>query len=939
MKLKKGIAKISMFITILLLISLFSFQKQASSNSNIPDIDITTTTTSISAGVNEEFSIKYTFSPQPIPVNLISPKTEKEIVLVIDTSGSMDTKLNNNKPIKTRLEALKDAANSFITQFDGDNKTKIAIVTYNSRATLIRGLTTDKSDLKTVIKGLKAEGGTNIGDGMRVAMGLLKEKNSAKKYIVSMTDGDPTAFSYTKGIRIRRDLWYNLKYYEDINTYTGKEYYKNNNSDEPILGMEYSLKIAKRVKEIGYKNYLIGFSDGVNGGKMNQISGASGGIYKEAKSADDIKIIYDEIADEIKADYSTEEVKLNFTLPSGITYSGSQNNLVINGSNYTLTIPDIIYNLNSKGTYYEALPFDIILTFRATKNGSYSLGGDNWFLSYNVLYNTILKKLFPPVSVNVSKLGMNFEINRNIIGNTSGKLKINQEFTMEYSIKPQPIKATQQAKAKEVILVLDTSSSMAQDMSGGSNAAPENQKITILKNTAKDFVERLKGNNNVNVGIVSYNSGATAHIIKDNKELIPSSEKAAINSVIDDLKLGEGSNTGDGIRKALWLLQRNTNTEKYIVVIGDGTTDYFTYDKSSNNYNPYTFIDNESSSGSKVAYGLGNAKKSEDYAMEMASKITIQSTPITPYFISLGANGDDNLFKLLLGNKEGRYIDCRSTDPSVFNNAMLDISDEVRSEFIIKNSYIQENLPVGLITASGKSDEVIKLPNLVYVYNSDKTYVADNISVKINLIGKAFNNYLLENDAVINYIDVEKISRKLTFPSFSLSILDETKVMQGLFTNILTGGSLEPQDYLTNVDGGVELAEELNTKIGVLVRNTGESSTLKATINKFNNNIGEVQLKRNNINVYRVNSENELERLLENEYAININSERGKIIEFTVKLPTGDNSRYNYYIVNYDFSAKLTDGQSSYVICGATIEETGKSEDYRVDFVGLPDVF
>ena len=110
-------------------------------------------------------------------------------------------------------------------------------------------------------------------------------------------------------------------------------------------------------------------------------------------------------------------------------------------------------------------------------------------------------------------------------------------------------------------------------------------------------------------------------------------------------------------------------------------------------------------------------------------------------------------------------------------------------------------------------------------------------------------------------------------------------------------------------------------------------------INKFNNNIGEVQLKRNNINVYRVNSENELERLLENEYAININAERGKMIEFTVKLPSGDNSRYNYYIVNYDFSAKLTEGQSSHVICGAVIEETGKSEDYRVDFVGLPDVF
>src|SRR5665811_112922 len=48
---------------------------------------------------------------------------------------------------------------------------------------------------------LNPVGGTNIGDGLRIAYHLLNnsEGTDRKKYIILMTDGMPTAFTFNKG--------------------------------------------------------------------------------------------------------------------------------------------------------------------------------------------------------------------------------------------------------------------------------------------------------------------------------------------------------------------------------------------------------------------------------------------------------------------------------------------------------------------------------------------------------------------------------------------------------------------------------------------------------------------------------------------------------------------------------------------------------------------
>lgn len=131
-------------------------------------------------------------------------------VLVIDRSGSMDTKENG----VSRLSSVQQAAKTFIDSYkSNDAERKIAIVTFSGIDTAdwpkleaTNGATaelgwTDASDakVKTKIDGITANGGTNLQAGLQLAKNLLSQdiKNSkgesiTNKNIILLSDGEPT---------------------------------------------------------------------------------------------------------------------------------------------------------------------------------------------------------------------------------------------------------------------------------------------------------------------------------------------------------------------------------------------------------------------------------------------------------------------------------------------------------------------------------------------------------------------------------------------------------------------------------------------------------------------------------------------------------------------------------------------------------------------------
>ena len=163
--------------------------------------------------------------PEPQPI---------DVVLVLDTSGSMDDPMGNGDRTK-RIDALKTAANNFlaaakkqndgiedpakqiqvsIVKFAGDKTNQVGNNTYQdggykyNYSQIMRNLTlcnsTNLSTLKNVVNSIKPAGATRSDYGMELAqtaLGNASARSNAKKVVIFFTDGKPTSQSnYDAGV-------------------------------------------------------------------------------------------------------------------------------------------------------------------------------------------------------------------------------------------------------------------------------------------------------------------------------------------------------------------------------------------------------------------------------------------------------------------------------------------------------------------------------------------------------------------------------------------------------------------------------------------------------------------------------------------------------------------------------------------------------------------
>ena len=150
----------------------------------------------------------------------VTQKTD--IVLVMDTSGSMDFRMDKDKnarPGESRLDYAKTAANDLVNSVvKNGNDVRVAVVSFNKDAKTVVGYTSDKGELRRGIDGLWADGGTNWEAGLAAANGLTA-RDGAKKYTVFLSDGEPT-YRYEKYSFLGHswtEVAGNGRYYEQAN--------------------------------------------------------------------------------------------------------------------------------------------------------------------------------------------------------------------------------------------------------------------------------------------------------------------------------------------------------------------------------------------------------------------------------------------------------------------------------------------------------------------------------------------------------------------------------------------------------------------------------------------------------------------------------------------------------------------------------------------------
>ena len=123
-----------------------------------------------------------------------------DVALVLDSSSSME----DNDPDGLRKESAKNFVDALL---DGD---RAAIVDFDSSATLLQGLTNDKTLLKQAIDKIDSSGNTNIGEGVGKALDALINNSSPDrgKIVILLTDGkgdyNPrlTSYAHEQGIVI-----------------------------------------------------------------------------------------------------------------------------------------------------------------------------------------------------------------------------------------------------------------------------------------------------------------------------------------------------------------------------------------------------------------------------------------------------------------------------------------------------------------------------------------------------------------------------------------------------------------------------------------------------------------------------------------------------------------------------------------------------------------
>jgi Ca-activated chloride channel family protein len=128
------------------------------------------------------------------PVAILKlPKDQANVMVVVDVSGSMQA--TDVRP--TRLEAARSAARTLIGELPGN--AQVGLVSFNTAAALLVPLTQDRSTVESAIDGLRARGGTAIGDGIETALQELSQhvappgRGQHPSMIVLLTDGSSNA--------------------------------------------------------------------------------------------------------------------------------------------------------------------------------------------------------------------------------------------------------------------------------------------------------------------------------------------------------------------------------------------------------------------------------------------------------------------------------------------------------------------------------------------------------------------------------------------------------------------------------------------------------------------------------------------------------------------------------------------------------------------------
>lgn len=381
--------------------------------------------------LDEEITVTYRIKPNPIPATAVR-QPQREIYLVIDTSGSMSFNLAGRtiqarSREKSRLDIVKEAALKFLDNLSGKSGVKVGLITYDDVARIVQSLTTNLNSVKSRVNALEANGGTNIGDGLRRAYYRLTDtrstnENPIEKYLILLTDGEPTYHS------TYRTFPYNF-YFEDGNA----PHFRGGGSYAWPEDKQYCYDVAERfIKQSGIKSYMIAFTEGSNANVLSEVARKAGGVYKRAVTSDALDRVYEEIYLDIVTDFSVEDVSFEETFPAGVEIVSVPAGFTVNGQKVKGSLGNINYTYNSSSRLYEANPIEFTIRLKGSVSGNYTLNSAK--ISYKDIDNNTETKNFENKTIEVIALQAPIRVDRTINGD---EFLMDEEIVVNYTVTPE----------------------------------------------------------------------------------------------------------------------------------------------------------------------------------------------------------------------------------------------------------------------------------------------------------------------------------------------------------------------------------------------------------------------------------------------------------------------------------------------------------------------
>ena len=272
-----------------------------------------------------------------------------DIVVVFDTSSSMSGSMGDN----SRLEVAKTAVNSMAQHLltsenqGKDSNIRMALVPFSTTVGNVLNFTDNAMDIVSAVNGLRADGGTNWEAALKAANAKLTSgRKGVKKYIVFMSDGDPTF--RTSSVRTGTDWLGRPTYDDDDRRGLPAGVHGSGSSDQ------YGANLSSAVAEANRRGDATLFSVGVSSDptKMRGFADQTKGSYYSATSTDELNKAFADIIGQINRKSSYKNVSITDTLSDyaefvnadfgsndvTVTASKDGNSVDLNESDYTVTV-------------------------------------------------------------------------------------------------------------------------------------------------------------------------------------------------------------------------------------------------------------------------------------------------------------------------------------------------------------------------------------------------------------------------------------------------------------------------------------------------------------------------------------------------------------------------------------------------------------------------